>query len=123
MVHVSFKSEHNGSLANSITTSLEDQLGIIVASIPALRQLFVWSRQLRSTRRMRNSQDHTSQPTTIAYPSAVHGKSGKSGKSGISNERLIPLETLPVRKTTDVEVNYSIRTEIDHHLECGTSWD
>ena len=125
MVSVSLKSEQNASLAKSITTRLEDQLGIIVASIPALRQLFIWSRQLRSTRRIRSSQDHTSEPgtyepTTIAYPSAVHSRSG-NGKSGISNENLIPLENIPVRKTTDVKVNRSNRTEIDHHLEGGTS--
>ena len=119
MVPVSLKSEQNGSLAEYIIPSLELQLGMIVASIPALRQFFVWGRQLRSTRRMRKSQDHTSEPTTIAYPSAVHGR---SGKSGISNENLIPLESISVRKTTDVEVNRSNRSEIDH-LEGGNSWN
>ncbi|KAF6237684.1 hypothetical protein HO173_003885 [Letharia columbiana] len=104
-------------VAVEIWSILEDQVGIIVASTPALRQLFIWSRQSISARRTKTyTQDRTFDRTTISEPSAVQGK------SGISKENLIPLGTLPVRKTTELEVNFSNKTESDD-LERGIGWD
>jgi len=91
---------------------------MIVASTPALRQFFVWSRESISARQSKSyTQSRTREQLTKVDPSTIQGK------SGISEENLIPLGSLPVRKTTEVEVNFSNKQGNDNDLERGVNWE
>ena len=103
---------HNANGSANIENSLEENLGIVIASLPACRRLFIMG---LSSIRKRNNLSRVA-PSNIQN-TIVTRRTDPSNQHENDVDNLVPLSDIQV--TNSLEIQYATRTPSFHEIERG----